>query len=46
MQDHLTFSDRMTLDGAVNKTGIMLAVLFNASIAWNVSTTLGYGHMA
>ena len=32
-------SDRMTLDGAVNKTGIMLAVLVStASIAWNFST--------
>ena len=33
------FSDRMTLDGAVNKTAIMLAVLVTtASIAWNFST--------
>jgi uncharacterized YccA/Bax inhibitor family protein len=32
-------SDRMTLDGAVNKTGIMLAVLVStATIAWNFST--------
>jgi uncharacterized YccA/Bax inhibitor family protein len=32
-------SDRMTLDGAVNKTAIMLAVLVTtASIAWNFST--------
>ena len=32
-------SDRMTLDGAVNKTAIMLAVLVStASMAWNFST--------
>ena len=35
--ESLPLSERMTLDGAVNKTGILLALCFaGAAIGWNV----------